>query len=41
MSKRYIIAYDPEIKKRVLHIIVGEYAVSTITGNKFKYSPKK
>lgn len=34
---RYITAYDPIIKRRVLHILRDGYAISVITGNKFKY----
>lgn len=36
----YITAYDPVIKKRVLHIVENGFAISTITGNKFKYVKK-
>lgn len=34
---KYITAYDPIIKKRVLHVVENGFAISTITGNKFKY----
>jgi hypothetical protein len=33
----YITAYDPIIKKRVLHVVRGGYAISTITGHAFPY----
>lgn len=36
---RYITAYDPRIGKRAVHVLVGHYAVSLISGNKFKYDP--
>ena len=34
---QYITAYDPIIKKRVLHVVRGGYAISTITGHTFPY----
>ncbi len=35
--KRYITAFDPIIKKRVLFLVKGDYAYLVITGHKFKY----
>ena len=37
---KYITAYDPTIQKKVLHIVENGFAVSTISGNKFKYVKK-
>jgi hypothetical protein len=34
---KYIYAEDPTIKKRVVHVIKGGWAISIITGHKFKY----
>lgn len=36
---KYITAYDPTIKKRVLFKLVDGWAVSVITGHKFRYKP--
>jgi len=36
-SKRYITAFDPIIRKRVLFLVKGDYAYLVITGHKFKY----
>lgn len=41
MAKIYITAYDPTIRKRVLFIVKNGWAVSVITGYKFKYEPKR
>lgn len=42
MAKKYILAFDREIKKRVPHTIDSQgYAKSMVTGNKFKYKPTK
>lgn len=41
MAKKYITAYDPTIRKRVLFVVKGDWAVSVITGYKFKYDPKR
>jgi hypothetical protein len=38
---QYITAYDPTIKKRVLFIVKNGWAVSVISGYKFKYTPGK
>ncbi|MFT4250198.1 MAG: hypothetical protein ACMXYD_02445 [Candidatus Woesearchaeota archaeon] len=38
---KYIYAHDPQIDRRVVHVIKGEYAISMVTGNKFVYKPKK
>ena len=35
-SKRFVYAYDPVIGRRVVHVVVGEWAVSLATGHKFK-----
>jgi len=36
-AEEYIYAYDPVIRRRVVHVIINDYAVSLITGHKFKY----
>ncbi|MCF7910554.1 hypothetical protein K9L16_02675 [Candidatus Pacearchaeota archaeon] len=38
---KYIYAYDPKIKRRVVHIVKQGKAISLVTGNKFKYKPRK
>ena len=37
-SPQYVYAYDPKIKRRVVHAIRGKYAISLVTGNKFIYN---
>lgn len=37
---KYIYAYDPIVKKRVLHIVYKGIAVSLISGNKFRYKKR-
>lgn len=37
----YIFAYDPEIERRVVHVCRDGYAISIMTGHKFKYKPEK
>jgi len=37
---KYITAYDPKIKKRVLHIVKNGKAVSVISGNSFPYNKR-
>jgi hypothetical protein len=39
-TKRYITAFDPIIKKKVLFLVKGDYAYSVITGHKFKYKKR-
>jgi len=39
--KHYISAIDPIIKKRVLFVVIDGWAISMITGHKFKYEGKK
>jgi len=34
---KYIYAYDPIIKRRVIHIVINGWATSMVTGNKFRY----
>jgi len=34
---KYITAYDPIIKKRVVHIVEGGWAISLVTGHRFRY----
>ncbi len=41
MRKKFIYAYDPKIRRRVVHVVVNGKAISLITGNSFKYNPKK
>jgi len=40
-EKQYIYAFDPIIGKRVVHVVINGYAISLVTGNKFKYIPRK
>jgi predicted amidophosphoribosyltransferase len=35
---KYIYAEDPTIKKRTVHVIKGGYAISMVTGHKFKFT---
>lgn len=37
----YIYAYDPVVKKRVVHVVKRGWAISMVTGNKFRYVEKK
>ena len=37
----YISAYDPLLKRRVLFLVRNDWAVSVISGYKFKYDRKK
>ena len=37
---QYIYAYDPKIRKRVVHVIRDGYAVSLVTGNRFPFNKK-
>ncbi len=36
-KRQYIYAYDPTIKKRVVHVVVNNKAISLVTGHKFQY----
>ena len=38
---KYISAYDPIIKQRVVHKVIKGWAISLLTGRKFKYGNKK
>jgi hypothetical protein len=38
---KYITAFDPIIKERVLFILKDGWAISLITGHKFRYEVKK
>ena len=40
-EKKFIFAYDPQIRRKVLHTVKNQRATSIITGNTFKYSPYK
>ena len=40
MQMTYIFAYDPKIKKRVVHVVKDGIAISLISGNRFKYRPR-
>lgn len=40
VQNKYVYAYDPLIKRRVVHLVVDKVAVSLITGHVFKL-PKK
>ena len=33
---RYVYAYDPKIERRCVHVIKGKWAVSLMTGHRFK-----
>jgi len=37
---RYIYAYDPRIRRRVVHVVIDGHAISLVTGNKFRYKKK-
>lgn len=37
MKEKYIFAFDPTIKKRVLFIVKNGWAISVITGYRFRY----
>ena len=37
----YIYAYDPIIQRRVVHVVVDGWAISLVTGHKFKYRKGK
>jgi hypothetical protein len=34
---KYIYAYDPIIKRRVVHVVKNEWAISLVTGHQFRY----
>lgn len=34
----YIFAYDPKIKRRVVHTVKGGMAISLVTGHRFRYN---
>lgn len=40
MSK-YISAYDPSLRRRVLFLVRNDWAISVISGYKFKYDREK
>ncbi|HEB41634.1 MAG TPA: hypothetical protein ENI08_01270 [Candidatus Dependentiae bacterium] len=40
-KKKYIYAFDPKIKKTVLHIVSNTTATSTISGTVFTYQPSR
>jgi len=37
---KYVMIYDPKIKRSVVHVIRDGYAISLITGRKTKHKPK-
>jgi len=39
-KKQYIYAYDPVIKKRVVHVVINGWSISLVTGHKFRYNKK-
>ena len=41
MQAKFISAIDPTIRTRVLFLVKNGWAVSIITGYKFKYEPSK
>jgi len=38
---KYYYAYDPKVKRRVVHVLMNGYLVSMITGHKFKFNEQK
>jgi len=38
---KYIYAYDPIIKWRVVHVVKNGWAISLATGNKFRYKKEE
>ena len=38
---KYISAYDPIIKQHVVHKVIKGWAISLVSGYKFKYDNKK
>jgi len=41
MATKYIYAFDPLIKKRVVFVVRNGIAVSLVTGHQFRYKPSK
>ena len=39
-EKFFVYAYDPKIKRRVVHVVINGWAYSLVTGHKFKYKPR-
>jgi len=40
-ERKYVYAYDPIIKRRVVYVVIGEWAISLATGHKFKLPKDK
>ncbi len=36
-NPKYITAYDPIIKRRVVYVVIDGWAISLVTGHKFWY----
>jgi len=36
---QYIYAFDPTIRKRIVHVVKDGQAISMVTGHQFPYSP--
>ena len=41
MKPEYIYAYDPKVKMRTVHAVINGWAVSLVTGDKFRYKGGK
>jgi len=37
MKPQLIYAYDPIVRKRVVHVVKDGWAISVVSGHKFKY----
>ena len=40
MRAKYYYAYDPNIHRRVVHVLVKGFLISLVTGHKFKFNKK-
>jgi hypothetical protein len=40
MSNKYIYAYDKILKRRIVFVVKNDYAISLVTGFKFRYGGK-
>lgn len=40
-KEKYIYAFDPSIKKRVVFVVRNGVAVSLVTGRRFRYRPRR
>lgn len=37
---RYVYALDPKVNRRVVHVIINGWAISMVTGHRFRYDDK-